>query len=98
MTAVNRGRGFETLGEVQEGDQVLEWNGILLSGKTFEEVERIITGSLGEVEVVIKSNRGVNPYSNHQEENLYDNVTDGHKSSRKCEFILSCQSLIFFFR
>uniref|UniRef100_A0AC34PZ65 Uncharacterized protein n=1 Tax=Panagrolaimus sp. JU765 TaxID=591449 RepID=A0AC34PZ65_9BILA len=85
VTAVNRGRGFETLGEIQEGDQVLEWNGILLSGKTFEEVERIITGSLGEVEIVIKSNRGINPYASQQEENLYDNVTEGYKSSRRYE-------------
>jgi hypothetical protein len=36
------------------GDQVLEWNGILLRGKTFEEVERIVNATSGEIEVVIK--------------------------------------------
>ena len=54
VTGVNRGKAFETLGEIQEGDQVLEWNGILLNGRTFEEVERIITSSKGEIEIIIK--------------------------------------------
>ena len=54
MTGINRGKAFETLGEIQEGDQVLEWNGILLNGRTFEEVERIIASTKGEIEVIIK--------------------------------------------
>lgn len=36
------------------GDQVLEWNGVLLRGKTFEEVERIINASTGEIEIIVK--------------------------------------------
>ncbi|KAI1732692.1 c2 domain-containing protein [Ditylenchus destructor] len=40
---------------VFKGDQVLEWNGVLLRGKTFEEVERIITASTGEIEIIVKS-------------------------------------------
>ncbi|KAG8192611.1 hypothetical protein JTE90_017177 [Oedothorax gibbosus] len=45
----------ETLGEVREGDQVLEWNGVCLTGKTYEEVQRIIASSGDEVEIVIRS-------------------------------------------
>lgn len=37
------------------GDQVLEWNGVFLTGKTFEEVERIVNSSSGEVEVVVRT-------------------------------------------
>ncbi|EFO23446.2 hypothetical protein LOAG_05037 [Loa loa] len=43
------------LGEIKEGDRVLEWNGVLLTGKTFEEVEQVITASRGEIEVVVAS-------------------------------------------
>ena len=35
------------------GDQVLEWNGIQLNGKSFEEVQSIISSTRGEVEIVI---------------------------------------------
>ncbi|XP_054717232.1 uncharacterized protein LOC129226627 [Uloborus diversus] len=45
----------ETLGEVREGDQVLEWNGVPLTGKTYEDVQRIIASSSDEVEIVIRS-------------------------------------------
>uniref|UniRef100_A0A0N5AA04 C2 domain-containing protein n=1 Tax=Syphacia muris TaxID=451379 RepID=A0A0N5AA04_9BILA len=59
VSAVNKERACETLGEVKEGfylgDQVLECNGVILTGKTFEEVERIINGSQGEIELVVKS-------------------------------------------
>ena len=41
-------------GELREGDQVLEWNGISLSGKTFEEVQHIISKSNGEIELVTR--------------------------------------------
>ncbi|ELU17702.1 hypothetical protein CAPTEDRAFT_146197, partial [Capitella teleta] len=41
-------------GELQEGDQVLEWNGQQLTGKTFEEVQQIISHKNGEIEIVIR--------------------------------------------
>ncbi|VDK48384.1 unnamed protein product, partial [Anisakis simplex] len=53
ISTVNRAKARETLGEVKEGDQVLEWNGVLLTGKTFEEVERVIAASKGEIEIII---------------------------------------------
>jgi len=47
----------ETLGQIKEGDQVLEWNGVLLRSKTYEQVERIISASTGEIEMIIRSVR-----------------------------------------
>ena len=35
------------------GDQVLEWNGIPLGGRSFEEVQSIISSTRGEVEIVL---------------------------------------------
>ncbi|CAJ0936395.1 unnamed protein product, partial [Mesorhabditis belari] len=55
VSAVDSSRNAQTLGEVKEGDQVLEWNGVLLTGKTFEEVERIVNSAKGEVELIIKT-------------------------------------------
>ncbi|KAK3913657.1 Protein piccolo [Frankliniella fusca] len=42
---------------MRPGDQVLEWNGVSLTGKTFEEVQSILaqTQTVEEVEVVIRS-------------------------------------------
>ncbi|PAV79245.1 hypothetical protein WR25_03830 isoform C [Diploscapter pachys] len=57
VSAVNPNRNSQLLGEIREGDQVLEWNGILLNGKTFEEVERIINSSTGEVEIILRTER-----------------------------------------
>jgi hypothetical protein len=39
---------------IHAGDQVLEWNGIVLTGKTFEEVQRISSQPNGEIELVIR--------------------------------------------
>ena len=36
------------------GDQVLEWNGVPLSGKTYEEVQNIVSQRNGEIEIVVK--------------------------------------------
>ncbi|KAL4226640.1 hypothetical protein ACF0H5_014621 [Mactra antiquata] len=45
-------------GEVNEGDQILEWNGICLTGKSYEEVLMIISQAPnGEVELVIRPNQ-----------------------------------------
>lgn len=47
----------DTLGEVREGNQVMEWNGIPLTGKTHDEVQNIIRSTLNqeEVEVIIRA-------------------------------------------
>jgi protein piccolo len=54
VTQVHRPAMVETMGQVREGDQILEWNGISLSARTYEDVQRIIAESSGEVEVVVK--------------------------------------------
>ncbi|EGT36271.1 hypothetical protein CAEBREN_09828 [Caenorhabditis brenneri] len=53
----------QTLGQIKIGDEVVEWNGILLRGKTFEEVERIVNKSHGEIEMVIRTEK--NPSSGY---------------------------------
>ncbi|CAD5219158.1 unnamed protein product [Bursaphelenchus okinawaensis] len=75
VTAVNRSKAYETLGEIKEGDQVLEWNGVLLRGKTFEEVERIINATSGEVEIVVKSQDDCRN-DNYEQESMYDAAAD----------------------
>ena len=47
----------DTLGEVNEGNQVMEWNGSPLTGKTHEEVQRIIQSSSNseEVELIVRA-------------------------------------------
>uniref|UniRef100_A0A1I7V0M2 TPR_REGION domain-containing protein n=1 Tax=Caenorhabditis tropicalis TaxID=1561998 RepID=A0A1I7V0M2_9PELO len=47
----------QTLGQIKIGDEVVEWNGVLLRGKTFEEVERIVNKSHGEIEMVIRTEK-----------------------------------------
>lgn len=51
----------DTLGEVREGNQVMEWNGIPLTGKTHDEVQAIIRSSLSldEVEIIIRADVNV---------------------------------------
>ena len=40
---------------LKEGDRVLEWNGIKLGGKTYEDVQKIVATGDREVEMVIKN-------------------------------------------
>ena len=49
------GGAVSTLGEVRVGDQVLEWNGVVLQGKSAGHVSHIIARTLeDEIEVVLK--------------------------------------------
>ncbi|XP_013412341.1 uncharacterized protein LOC106175070 isoform X3 [Lingula anatina] len=41
-------------GELQEGDHILEWNGIPLTGKTYEEVQKVVSIPNGEIDIVVK--------------------------------------------
>lgn len=52
---------------------MLEWNGVLLRGKTFEEVERIINATSGEIEIVVKDGAEGRP---RPEAPLYDAAAD----------------------
>ncbi|RXM30054.1 Protein piccolo [Acipenser ruthenus] len=44
----------EQTGKVVEGMQVLEWNGISLIGKTYEEVQSIVGQQCGEAEICVR--------------------------------------------
>uniref|UniRef100_A0ACB8FS05 Uncharacterized protein n=1 Tax=Sphaerodactylus townsendi TaxID=933632 RepID=A0ACB8FS05_9SAUR len=48
------GGSAEQTGKVMEGMQVLEWNGIPLTGKTYEEVQSIINLQSGEAEICVR--------------------------------------------
>lgn len=47
----------DTLGQLSEGDRVLEWNGVPLTGKTYEQVQRIVDSHAAgdEVELLVRS-------------------------------------------
>ncbi|NXN20865.1 PCLO protein, partial [Nycticryphes semicollaris] len=48
------GGNAEQTGKLIEGMQVLEWNGIPLTGKTYEEVQSIIMQHSGEAEICVR--------------------------------------------
>ncbi|NXE10908.1 PCLO protein, partial [Lophotis ruficrista] len=48
------GGNAEQTGKLIEGMQVLEWNGIPLTGKTYEEVQSIIIQHSGEAEICVR--------------------------------------------
>ncbi|XP_041444410.1 protein piccolo isoform X2 [Xenopus laevis] len=48
------GGDAEHTGRLTEGMQVLEWNGFSLNGKTYEEVQSIISQSCGEAELCVR--------------------------------------------
>ncbi|NWU98414.1 PCLO protein, partial [Upupa epops] len=48
------GGNAEQTGKLIEGMQVLEWNGIPLTGKTYEEVQSIIVQQSGEAEICVR--------------------------------------------
>ncbi|XP_065807253.1 protein piccolo [Labrus bergylta] len=48
------GGAAEQTGKILEGMQVLEWNGILLTGKTYEEVQGLVGQLCNEAEVCVR--------------------------------------------
>ncbi|XP_008281719.1 protein piccolo [Stegastes partitus] len=48
------GGAAEQTGKVLEGMQVLEWNGVLLTGKTYEEVQGLVGQPCNEAEVCVR--------------------------------------------
>ncbi|KAG8439984.1 hypothetical protein GDO86_005959 [Hymenochirus boettgeri] len=58
------GGDAEHTGKLTEGMQVLEWNGYPLMGKTYEEVQSIISQSSGEAEICVRLD--INMLSNSQ--------------------------------
>ncbi|XP_052438007.1 protein piccolo isoform X1 [Carassius gibelio] len=54
IAKVSAGGCAEHMGKVVEGMQVLEWNGISLLGKTYEEVQSILGQQYGEAEICVR--------------------------------------------
>uniref|UniRef100_A0A673GRD2 Piccolo presynaptic cytomatrix protein n=1 Tax=Sinocyclocheilus rhinocerous TaxID=307959 RepID=A0A673GRD2_9TELE len=54
IAKVSAGGCAEHTGKVVEGMQVLEWNGISLLGKTYEEVQSIVGQQYGEAEICLR--------------------------------------------
>ncbi|KAK9527051.1 hypothetical protein VZT92_015716 [Zoarces viviparus] len=59
ITKVKKGSLAETVGHLRPGDQVLEWNGRLLQGATFNEVYNIILDSKPEAQVELVVSRPI---------------------------------------
>ncbi|KAM6903923.1 regulating synaptic membrane exocytosis protein 2-like isoform 3-T3 [Lycodopsis pacificus] len=59
ITKVKKGSLAETVGHLRPGDQVLEWNGRLLQGATFNEVYNIILDSKAEAQVELVVSRPI---------------------------------------
>jgi protein piccolo len=85
VTEISPGGVVDTHGEVQEGDQVLEWNGIQLNSKSFEEVQSIISSTRGEVEIVIcgyKSTTHAIPFLSSNRSRFYFGFPPGRRPAR----------------
>ncbi|XP_077928267.1 regulating synaptic membrane exocytosis protein 2 isoform X39 [Halichoerus grypus] len=59
ITKVKKGSLADTVGHLRPGDEVLEWNGRLLQGATFEEVYNIILESKPEPQVELLVSRPI---------------------------------------
>lgn len=57
---VKKGSIADTIGKLQPGDEVLEWNGLSLKGKTYEEVHDIIAESRQNPQVELLISRLIN--------------------------------------
>ncbi|XP_054461648.1 regulating synaptic membrane exocytosis protein 2-like [Anoplopoma fimbria] len=63
ITKVKRGSLADTVGHLRPGDQVLEWNGRILQGATFNEVYNIILDSKPEPQVELVVSRPIGDVS-----------------------------------
>ncbi|KAJ4427729.1 hypothetical protein ANN_25381 [Periplaneta americana] len=89
VTRIYPGGVVESLGEIKEGDQVLEWNGTPLMGKTFEEVQKLVSQTEGEVEIVVKRSsappkpprRSIQSLDHHNNNQLDHNGNNSNTSS-----------------
>nr|CAD7569662.1 unnamed protein product [Timema californicum] len=57
VTRIYQGGVADKLRVIKEGDRLLEWNGVSLTGKTFEEVQRVVSLSEGKIDIVVESGK-----------------------------------------
>ncbi|XP_073803184.1 protein piccolo isoform X4 [Danio rerio] len=68
------GGAAEQTGKIVEGMQVLEWNNISLSGKTYEEVQGLVGHQVGEAELCIRLDINMLSDSDSSHLDLHDQV------------------------
>ncbi|KAJ8269008.1 hypothetical protein COCON_G00116150 [Conger conger] len=74
------GGAAELTGKIVEGMQVLEWNGIPLTGKTYEEVQSLVGQQCGEAELCVRLDLNMLSDSEHpQHLELHDQTKPGDK-------------------
>ncbi|XP_053108815.1 protein piccolo isoform X2 [Hemicordylus capensis] len=67
------GGSAEQTGKIMEGMQVMEWNGIPLTAKTYEEVQSIVSQQSGEAEICVRLDLNIlSDAENHQHLELLD--------------------------
>ncbi|ELK32846.1 Regulating synaptic membrane exocytosis protein 2 [Myotis davidii] len=66
ITKVKKGSLADTVGHLRPGDEVLEWNGRLLQGATFEEVYNIILESKPEPQVELVVSRPIGSFESQK--------------------------------
>nr|XP_055046898.1 protein piccolo isoform X2 [Misgurnus anguillicaudatus] len=75
------GGAAEQTGNIVEGMQVLEWNGISLTGKTYEEVQGLVGHQVGEAELCIRLD--INMLSESESSHLdFQDQTKGDRPPR----------------
>uniref|UniRef100_A0A8D2N078 Regulating synaptic membrane exocytosis 2 n=1 Tax=Zonotrichia albicollis TaxID=44394 RepID=A0A8D2N078_ZONAL len=66
ITKVKKGSLADTVGHLRPGDEVLEWNGRILQGATFEEVYNIILESKPEPQVELVVSRPIGSFESQK--------------------------------
>ncbi|XP_071966092.1 regulating synaptic membrane exocytosis protein 2-like isoform X3 [Antedon mediterranea] len=89
ISKIRQGSIADTVGQLKEGDEVLEWNGQPLQGKDFSEVHDIINRSKREpqVQLVVARAMGSDGRSatekNHQTMNKRSSQSSGYESASR---------------
>ncbi|XP_075681980.1 regulating synaptic membrane exocytosis protein 2 isoform X24 [Rhinoderma darwinii] len=87
ITKVKKGSLADTVGRLRPGDEVLEWNGRILQGATFEEVYNIILESKPEAQVELLVSRPIGdipriPDSTHAPQDSSSSSFESQKMDR----------------
>ncbi|KAG1666255.1 Protein piccolo [Nymphon striatum] len=78
VAKVYPGGVVDRLGEIREGDQILEWNGTQLKNKTYEAVQTVLRAPSEEVELVIRCDFNMSTGTQRHSRN-----SDHHRSKNK---------------
>ncbi|KAF7261135.1 hypothetical protein EG68_01648 [Paragonimus skrjabini miyazakii] len=88
-----RGPADQLHGEIREGDEILEWNSISLVGKTFEEVQAIISQITEETELLVRTREdeigqnSTQPWDTNYHESVKTNADSQHTMSKSSKYV-----------